>query len=232
MQIIEVSDLGVRAAVYRLQRRDAALSFLLLPMLHVGEQAYYDDVQRRLAACDAVFIEGMHSRHADRLAVALMLLERHRRLQECGLVYQGDALDLRAFRDRAIYPDLAAEEFDAGWRTIPWTDRLLFFGMVPVVAVALWFVDPRAAIARYMELDDLPSRRDVFMAGDPMDALIVDARDAALTRQLTRYEAEHRADHRLIGVLYGARHMRAVTTLLMERLHYYVADSEWLTVFA
>lgn len=231
MQIIEVSDIGVRAAVYLLQRRDAALSLLLLPMLHVGEQAFYDDVQRRLAACNAVFIEGMRSRNADRLAVALMLLERHHRLQQCGLVYQGDALDLRAFRDRAIYSDLAAEEFDARWRTIPWTDRLLFFGLVPIVALALWFVDPRATIARYMELDDLRSRHEVLLAGDPIDALIIDARDAALIRQLTRYEAEHRADHRLIGVLCGARHMRAVTTLLMERLHYQVADSEWLTVF-
>ena len=49
-----------------------------------------------------------------------------------------------------------------------------------------------------------------------MDALIIDARDAALIQQRTRYEAQH----------------RAVTTLLMERLHYHVADSEWLTVFA
>jgi hypothetical protein len=200
-------------------------------MLHVGEQAYYDNVQQRLTTCDAIFIEGMRSRHANRLAAALMLLERHRRLQQCGLVFQGDGLDLRALQDRAIYPDLPADAFDVGWLNIPWTDWLLFFCLVPVVAVALWFVDPKATIARSMQLDDLPSRREVFMAGDPLDALIIDTRDASLVQHLTHYEAEHRADNLLVAILYGARHMRAVTHFLMERLHYQVADSEWLTVF-
>jgi hypothetical protein len=34
-----------------------------------------------------------------------------------------------------------------------------------------------------------------------------------------------------VGIVYGAGHMKAVTAALMERHHYRVHESEWITVF-
>lgn len=59
MQIIEVSDLGVRSAFMGLRRADGELTFRLFPMIHVAEPSFYADVARRLAACDVVFLEGI-----------------------------------------------------------------------------------------------------------------------------------------------------------------------------
>lgn len=230
MQLIEASDLGVRAAVYRLKRRDAPLEFLILPMLHIGAPAYYAEVRRRLDACDVVLLEGLRSHYADRLTLAILLLERHRRLRERGLVAQTDALDLRGIRDKLVRADLPGADFDAAWRALPRTARWQTFILLPIVAVGLWFVDPLRLLMPAVELDVLPSRREILYGDAPLDQLIVHARDAALVARLVAYEAEHRAERRLVGIVYGARHMRAVLALLLRRLRYQVVDAEWITV--
>ena len=59
MQIVEVTDFGVRSAVLRLTRRDTPLRFEIFPMVHVGEAAFYDAVTERLRRCDLIVAEGI-----------------------------------------------------------------------------------------------------------------------------------------------------------------------------
>ncbi len=48
MQIIEVTELAVRSAVIRLRRTGTPLQFVLYPMIHMAEPAFYAAVTRRL----------------------------------------------------------------------------------------------------------------------------------------------------------------------------------------
>jgi hypothetical protein len=71
MQIIEVSDLGVRSAVIWLQRRETPMRFVLFPMLHLGTPSFYAEVTRRLRACDLVVAEGIRGRSIQASALTL-----------------------------------------------------------------------------------------------------------------------------------------------------------------
>src|SRR5207249_1145298 len=99
----------------------------------------------------------------------------------------------------------------------------------------LWLYGTRAYLARQMDLDDLPSRREILAAGgdfDPVDEAIINRRDARLLEHLQQAYQDQTPDApRVIGVVWGARHMRAVTRLLMGKLKYRVATAEWITVF-
>ena len=60
MQIVEVTDLaGLRVVMWPFRRRGTALSFLLFPMVHLGEARFYAEVTERLRGCDLLIVEGI-----------------------------------------------------------------------------------------------------------------------------------------------------------------------------
>jgi len=58
VDIIDVSDRGVRTAVLELRRKGTPCRFTIYPMIHVGEAAFYRDVRARLAGHDLIVAEG------------------------------------------------------------------------------------------------------------------------------------------------------------------------------
>jgi len=56
MQIIEVTDFGVRSAVIRLRRRETPLQFVLYPMIHMAKPAFYTAVTVRLKRADVLAV--------------------------------------------------------------------------------------------------------------------------------------------------------------------------------
>jgi hypothetical protein len=59
VQIIEVTDLGVRSAIVRLRRRETPLQFVLYPMIHMAKPAFYAAVAARLKQANVVVAEGV-----------------------------------------------------------------------------------------------------------------------------------------------------------------------------
>lgn len=54
MQLIEVSDLGVRSAVLYMRKVGGPIELVVYLMLHVGSPEFYSEIMRRLDACDLV----------------------------------------------------------------------------------------------------------------------------------------------------------------------------------
>ena len=101
----------------------------------------------------------------------------------------------------------------------------------------IWFFlfGTKAFLARSLETDDLPSRQDVLGYGDDFDRfedLVMTQRDKLLVQQIARYHDLHRSESKVVAILYGASHMRAVLTVLREKFKYRVAQAEWVTVFS
>jgi hypothetical protein len=232
MQIVEVSDLGVRSAVIWLQRRETPMRFVLFPMLHLGTPSFYTEVTRRLRACDLVVAEGIRGRslNASALTLTYRLAGNARR---GGLVVQD--IDYGSLGVPVIGPDMSGSEFGAGWRRMPLTLRLWVWALVPVYALGMLFFGSRALVARHAEVDDLPSRADVAMAADeriaPFSRFLVDDRDAHLVAALDRIHEERCSEAIQVAIVYGAGHMPAVVNHLNQWFGYWVRDAEWMTVF-
>ena len=61
MQFIESSIVGLRSAVTTFTHPVTPLRFILFPMVHVGEQQFYDEVAARARLCQVIVAEGTPS---------------------------------------------------------------------------------------------------------------------------------------------------------------------------
>jgi hypothetical protein len=242
MQIIEVSDLGVRSAVLRLTRRDTPLTFEIYPMVHIGEPAFYAAVTERLRRCDLVVAEGVGgtrmpdgSRRRTRGTVAASALTSSYRLParfaRAGLVLQN--IPLATLGVPVSYPDMTDEQFSAGWREVPLWQRMLVTAGAPVAGLYQLAFGSRRALARELETTD-EHWHDELMNIDSMDelmALLGEKRDRLLIAELDDIHRRRGHEPVTVAVVYGAAHVAPVV-YGMRALHGYgLRGAGWLTVF-
>ncbi|MHB9863930.1 hypothetical protein [Streptomyces sp. YIM S03343] len=234
VQFIEVTGLaGVRSAAIRFVRPDTALRFMLYPMIHLGEPAFYREVTARLRRdCDLVIAEGVGkgSRGADALVASYARLERSERL---GLVVQD--IDYSTLGVPVICPDMDGAEFEDGFRRLPLKERAVLATVVPVVTAGMRLLGTRRWLARHLATEDLLSEAEEAALDvlPGLDDLVVRRRDQLLVDALTRAHRDrprHSGAPFTVAVVYGAAHMRAAAETLTG-LGYHASDAEWLTVF-
>ena len=234
MQIVEVTGFGVRSAVIRLRRRDTPLQFVLYPMVHIGEPAYYAAVTARLARAQVIVAEGVRpgaKRWPSALAAALTLsysvLKFKRR---AGLVEQD--IDYGTLGVPVVNPDVDMDEFRVAWHRAPQSDRMMMWCMLPVVIIGRLFGGTAAIWSRAMEVNDLPSDEDEMLAdaAPELDDAFLGERDRRLLAALQRLHEEHGSEAIEVAVVYGAGHVPAVVHGLRTRYGYVARSADWLTV--
>jgi hypothetical protein len=232
VQLIEVSDLGVRSAMIRLQRRGTPLRFVLFPMIHVGAPSFYEEVARRLRTFDLVVAEGIRGPSA-----TVKALTRSYRLYGArnrdGLTLQD--IDYQSLGVPVLFPDAEASTFGASWRRLPLNLRLQLMALLSLGGVGMRLFGSREAVAGLAEVDDLPSRQEMEARADPrigpLLEILEDDRDALLLRALDTIHDERHDEALQVAVVYGAGHMGAVVHHLDRKFRYWARDAEWLTVF-
>ena len=231
MQFIEKNSFNVRSAIYRLQKDGQGLEFILFPMIHIGSQEFYDDVSDRLAKCDLILAEGVDSRKASLFTRSYRIVKRIRRMD---LVTQQEGMKVASFRDKLMNADMEVRAFDERWSSLPLALRAQIFFLVPVYVIYLFLFGTREAIAENIALEDLPSSNEVLLQDDDfdkLDALLIDERDRRLICNIANLDEANGKDKKTVGVVFGAMHMRNVTSFLLHKLKYRIAKAEWVTVF-
>jgi hypothetical protein len=233
VQIIEVTDFGVRSAVIRLRCREAALQFVLYPMIHMAKPAFYAAVTTRLKRADVVVVEGVGGGRRKRSALlgALTLSYRVLRFNRRARVVEQN-LDYAALGVPVLRPDVDVEEFAAGWRRVPLAHRLMVWCVLPVIVVARLFGGTRTVWSRSMEQCDLPSPDEEDLADSlpELDAVFGGERDERLLTALCRLHEERSGESIEVAVVYGAAHVPAIVFGLRNRYGYRPRGAEWLTV--
>jgi len=148
------------------------------------------------------------------------------------LVTQQEGLVLSGLKARIINADMDVKSFDRRWSLLPLGVRAMLFVIVPIYVAYLLLFGTREFIA--VSLDDLPSRRELLNSDeslDTLDELIVNERDKVLLSNIIRLHETASSNEQLVGILFGAQHMRSVVRLLLGRLGYRILGSEWIRVF-
>lgn len=230
MQFIEKNSFNVRSAIYHLKRDGSSLEFFLFPMIHVGSQQFYNEVRQRLAACDLILAEGVASKRASLMTLSYRIVKKIKRMD---LVTQQDGLELSGLRDRIVNTDMTGQAFDARWSSLPLILRAQLFLFIPVYVVYLMLVGTRETLAENIALEDLPSEEEVVRddSFEELYSLIGDERDRTLLANIKELHDSHGKDKRIVGVVYGAMHMRNVMKFLLGSLNYRISKAEWVTVF-
>ena len=235
MQIIEVTDLGVRSAVLILKRRETAMQFMVFPMIHFAEARFYASVQKRLGDCQIVVAEGIQGPSASTRAItrSYRLLKHKKSL---GMVEQN--LDYDVLDAEIVRPDLTGEAMDDAWGEIPLRQRVLTELSVPIFAAWMLGFGTRRVIAHELATDDLPSpqqqadedaMRESF---GETEELIMDRRDQLLIDALARIHEEHCTEPIKVAVVYGAHHVTPMVRALHRRFGYIARRGEWLDMMS
>ena len=231
MQFIEKNSLNVRSAVYHLKKDGAGLEFLLFPLVHVGSKEFYDEIGRRLAACDLIVAEGVDSKKAKLLTLSYRVVKKIRRME---LVTQREGLALSRFREKVVNPDMEGRAFDERWSSLPLGVRAQLLFLTPVYVVYLFLFGTRETLAESIAVEDLPSSEELLLqdeGSEKLSALLIDERDRKLIDSIGKLHDSGWRGKQTVGIVYGAMHMRNVADFLLGRLNYTVANAEWVTVF-
>lgn len=231
MQFIEKNSFNVRSAIYCLKKEGYGLEFILFPMIHVGSQEFYDEVSQRLTKCDLIFAEGVDSKKANLLTRSYRIVKRIRRMD---LVTQQEGMSASSFREKIVNTDMEGGAFDKRWSSLPLILKAQIFFLMPVYVTYLFLFGTREMIAANIALEDLPSSNEVLLQDDnfdKLDALLIDERDQRLIHKIESLHRANGKDKKIVGIVYGAMHMRNVTNFLLHKLKYKIDKAEWVTVF-
>jgi tetratricopeptide (TPR) repeat protein len=232
VQIIEVTDFGVRSAVLRLRRSGTPMQFVVYPMLHAAEPAFFEAVTSRLATADVIVAEGVGrgSRPSPLVAALTLTYKVLRFNRRMHLVVQD--IDPTAFGVPVVRPDVDAEEFRTWWRRIRWRDRLILWCVLPVVVALRLFGGTRAIWSKAMEVNDLPSAEDEELADvmPELDDAIMGERDRRLLAALGELHEQRGSEAIEVAVVYGAGHVPPIVHSLLARYGYRARGAEWITV--
>jgi hypothetical protein len=231
MQFIEKNSFNVRSAVYRLQKPNDALEFVLFPMVHIGSKQFYDEVRQRLLNCDLILMEGVQSKRVSLLTLSYRVIRKIKRID---LVTQQEALKISDLSERIINADMGGKNFDNRWAELPVMLRIQLLLLLPIYVSYLLLFGTRDLIAENIATDDLASRDEILNYDEELgklDRLIVDERDQVIIRNIDQLYETRGKERKIVGIVYGAKHMRNITIHLSEKLGYFITGSEWITVF-
>ena len=228
MQLIEVSAIGVRAAIVRMTSPEAKLVWLIFPMIHLGESAYYQQVEQKMAECDLVLAEGVDSRIVSALTSSYRLAANSAR----GVVAQRS--EPRATGHVTVQQsDISGTEFDAAWRKMPIGLRLGIPLFAPLYGLWLRYVANPDDWQPKLQTDDLPSNEEVLLEGQEpaLLELVMHQRNEHLFHQILAVQERWGELDKVVGVAWGAKHIGAVVHYLSDRWNYIARSGEWVTVF-
>ncbi|MET9832611.1 hypothetical protein ABZ078_25640 [Streptomyces sp. NPDC006385] len=229
MQIIEITGYAVRSAVITLRRTGKPLEFVIFPMVHVASPTFYSQVRIRLRECDLIVMEGIRGKSVGVSALTLAYRFTPWRRRN-GLQEQRDELLLPPSVP-VVNPDVTAAEAIADLKALPRWSYLLLILAAPVMGLVFALRGPRAFLDEDLVVEDLPSTlRAEMMADDPVEHAMTDRRDKRLLDALGEIYVERADEPIRVAVVYGARHVPAIVSGLMDRYGYRAREAEWLTV--
>jgi hypothetical protein len=223
MQYVESSVIGVRSAVITLKRRTTPLRFVLFPMVHVAEPAFYAEVEAMAGTCDLIVAEGMPSGYAP-------MQEWMSKIRLDRLVDQMTGLDLERTGVPVQWEQAAPSPARSGREQAA---AAVADSAAAVVLRALGrYGSPLGlpSLDQSDEHDDRWERRAAGWLGRIAQDRILDSRDAVLAQALGAIHRERYGVQAKVAVVYGGAHIPAVVDYLTETFKYYVEKAEWLTV--
>ena len=226
MQLVEVSEIGVRAAIVRLVSPNAKLVWLMFPMIHLGEREYYAEVERRMADCDLVLAEGIDSRIVSALTASYRNMAGLR-----DAVVQPDPISTSSAE--VVNADISGAEFDEAWKQMPFAMRMAVPLLSPLYGLWVRYTASPESWHRNLETSDLPDDLDLELQVrlPHFFDLIFGRRDRHLFEQIEVVQGKWSGEDRVVGVAWGAGHIGAVVHHLSSRWGYFGQSADWITVF-
>ena len=231
MQFLESSYIGLRSALHELESEKLSPRFLVIPMVHIGDRSFYDEVSNRLSGCQTIIHEGVPGFRSRLLTQAYRITTRKRSLN---LVQQRDEVRLDDHDARKIHADVSSKGFATNWRELPWMQQIGLLVLAPLYGLWTYLFSTRESIAKGRSRDSL-SNAYALRNDDSAVAIrdvFVTKRDEFIVSQIDKYLDENQNNNEVAAILFGAGHMPAIISHLSEKYGYLSKKAEWVSVIA
>lgn len=230
MQILEFSGLGLRSARHIFTNSSSSISVTIFPMVHIGEQSFYDRVYSDAFSHDVVLVEGVRSSVVRQLTTSYRWIS----YSKLGLVEQPSYPSSESVSALIVNADLSTKEFNDEWKNVPNWLKMTVHVMAPIVGLQRRLFASRSSIGSRLSMEDYRSRAETLSWDPSVEALrkcVLEARDTKLTENLRSQLHQSSTDVRRVAIVFGAMHMRAVLKELRKN-NYSSVESGWHTVFS
>ena len=231
MQFLESSYIGLRSAIHELESEIVSPKFLVIPMVHIGDESFYNEVSERLSRCQTIIHEGVPGFRSRLLTQAYRITTRRRSLN---LVQQREQVRLDECAALKIHADVSPKGFAENWSQLPWMHQITLMVMAPLYGCWTYLFSTRESIAKGRSKDSLSNayamrRNDSAVA---IRDVIVTKRDEFIVSQIDEYLEDNKTNSELAAILFGAGHMPAIVSHLSGKHGYSSKRAEWISVIA
>jgi hypothetical protein len=232
MTFIETTSFFLRVMKFDFQsRKDTVnLKFRLIPMFHIGSEDYYQEVMKLVNECDELIYEGM------KIQQIKALTNQYKKVaKKLDLVVQFDGLKKTPINKniKLIHADYNESSGQEAWKTMRFTERLKFKYIRPIQLVILSKIITR----KWLADNNLHSNQKIRLAYSKSDTqgtseyFIMKTRDDIVIQTIqNKYNKESKED-KLVGVMYGAEHMKKISRFLIDELDYIGNNGTFIKVF-
>ena len=230
MNFYESTNFGLRVTLYDLSSPDFdCINIRLIPMVHIGEERYYKEVELSLMKSDVILYEGLKMKNFNLSVNNRMLLAKR-----LGLVTQSK-LNLTQFKNKLIHADLDDQLSKEKWKELPIFDRLKSSIFIPIY---VYFQDRTLTRRKFVKYF-MKSNTDIDQVNGPMfdkkenlKTFYYKEREKVLFKEIDKLLNDSTKDSKLISIVYGAGHMKSIFRSLSNKYGYRAIKGEFIVVFS
>ena len=230
MNFYESTNFGLRVTMYDLTSTDFEfINIRLIPMVHIGEERYYKEVELSLMKSDVILYEGLKMKNFNLSVNNRILLAKR-----LGLVTQSK-LNLKQFKNKLIHADLDDQLSKEKWKELPIFDRFKSSIFIPIY---VYFQDRTLTRRKFVKYF-MKSNTDIDKVNGPMfdkkenlKTFYYREREKVLFEEIDKLLCDSTKDSKLVSIVYGAGHMKSIFRYLNNKYGYRAIKGEFNVVFS
>jgi hypothetical protein len=205
------------------------LSFRVLPMFHIGTKMYYDNVMKKLSACDEILYEGFNFKR-----IRFQTQQFKSIAKKLNLTTQMEGINLKKLNKPLIHSDLTTQQANVLWKDLRITEKLKFLIHDPIKSYYFAYGLNRKKLAKNFTTaanEQMLAYGPRFDKEGTAENLIMNEREKILIEILeSRFHKQKYIDKK-IGIIYGAGHMKRIVRYIIDQLGYVSQHAEFLEVY-
>jgi len=229
MNFYESTSFGLRVTLYNLKSQIVKnIEVKLVPMIHIGEERYYKEVESKLIESDYILFEGFKFQNG-----LLRIKNREILAKRLGLVTQSK-FNLKQFKDKLVHADYDAETAKRKWNEMSFVDRIKSNLFLPIY---MYFQDRTLSRSKFVKYF-MKSNEDIDLSEGPMfdkketlKKYIHYERDKILFEKIDKTINDNKSEAKLISIVYGAGHMKSIFKYLSNKYEFKAMSGEFVNVF-
>ena len=231
MKFIEATSFFVRTISFDFINRDEdiKLKFRLIPMVHIGTPQFYEEVTENLNECDEVLYEG-----CDVKGINIYSKLYGRLAKKLDLVKQSEHLDLRKVDAKFIHSDYNKETGKNAWRKLRLLEKLKMLILEPIELLFYSQFLTREILTKSF----MTGAEENYLAYGSVDDeegtvenLILNDREQIIFQHIRQKIELESQDDKLIGILYGAGHMKKISRFLIDQMNFVGRNGKFMKVY-